>query len=317
LSQGTENEHVNVARLQAFLEGELPRREHAGVEEHLVGCARCSAELDAWKVLFSDLDGLSSLRPHEGFADHVMAGVRIPEPVPLAARIRKRLGSFVPARSGGHVGADRLQDFLEGLLPGRRMAQVELHLQACSDCSAEAENWRGVMRRLDVIERLAPRAGFDERVMAGVGIPALAHAPASVPTWHHALAWGRRLVPRTRRAWAALSGVAVTPAVTVGLVFYVVFSHPTLTPSALVSFAWWQVTDLAALGWNALAAVALESAQLFGIYSLVETLASAPFAVAGGLLVYSVGCAFALRVLYRNLISTRAVEGRYAHLTVS
>ena len=46
------NEHMSAQRLQAFLEGELPHREHARMEEHLADCARCSAECATWRVLF-------------------------------------------------------------------------------------------------------------------------------------------------------------------------------------------------------------------------------------------------------------------------
>lgn len=410
MKNGMSNEHLSAERLQAFLEGELPTREHAPIEEHLTGCARCSAELDAWRVLLEDLDDLSAHRPHEGFADRVIAGVGMPEPLPLAARIRARLEAvgrspatahvgeavlqdfldgqlaarqsaqierhlaqcapctaeadawftvqrrleeletFSPAggltdrvmagvhvpervplaarvRAGlaalvgtnptGHLGADALQDFVDGMLPARQMARVETHLVGCESCSSETREWRGLRTRLEALEPLAPQGGFGDRVMASVRIPAPRRTVVNAPAWARTLAIGRRFVPHTRQAWAALSGVAVTPAATVALVFYAVFSHPTLTLGSLASFAWWQVTDLAAWGWTALSSAALESTQLFGVYSLVETLSSAPLTVAGGVLVYSMASVLALRVLYRNLTDNRPLKGRYAHVTAS
>ncbi len=411
MKNGTSNEHLSAERLQAFLEGELPSREHARVEEHLTACVHCSAEYDAWRLLFEDLEDLTSPQPRQGFAERVMAGVEIPAgPLPLAARVRRRLGEalrtpvvghvegailqdfldgavgrrqmvgieshlaecttcsaeangwfallrqledlerFAPtegfaervmaevrmpvtppsaasvrARLGAllaasatdHLEAGSIQDFLEGILPARQMARVQAHIVACTTCSSEVGGWRTLLSRLEGLEHLAPGRHFAERVMAGVRVPASAPAVATAPVWAQVLAYAQRLVPRTRGAWAAISGVAVTPAVTAGLVFYAVFSHPTLTPEALASFGWWQVADLATLGWTTLSGAVLESAQLFGAYSLFETLASAPLAVAGGLLAYSVVSGLALRVLYRNLIVNRPLEGRYAHVSAS
>ena len=126
------NGHVSAERLQAFLEGILPGREESRVEEHVAVCARCSEELDTWRVLFDDLADLPSHDPHGAFGDRVMAAVRIPERVPLAARIRERLASLLPALPSEHLAPHRLQDFVEGLLPGRQMARVEAHLGECA-----------------------------------------------------------------------------------------------------------------------------------------------------------------------------------------
>ena len=95
MKNSTSNEHLSAERLQAFLEGELPSREHARVEEHLSGCGPCSAEYDAWCLLFEDLEDLASPQPRQGFADRVMASVHIPQPLPLAARVRRRLGEVL------------------------------------------------------------------------------------------------------------------------------------------------------------------------------------------------------------------------------
>ena len=51
------NSHLSAETMQAFLEGELSRRETSATEEHLASCPRCSAELDGWRVLFEDLGG--------------------------------------------------------------------------------------------------------------------------------------------------------------------------------------------------------------------------------------------------------------------
>lgn len=410
MNRTTHDEHASAEQLQALLEGELPSRDLAWVEEHLAGCVRCASELDAWKVLFEDLGDLSSHRPHEGFAERVMASVQLPEPVSMGERVLGHLHQLTGG-SDAHVASDILQDFLDGTLAARKAEGIERHLAGCGACAGEAEAWLGVMRRLDGLESFAPADGFADRVMAGVDIrqpsslaararsavlalfggpvsvsehvpagilqdlvdgalpshavarieahmddcsrcaaeqeawrnvatrldtldrfapsegfsdrvmealePATAVAARRPPVWSRALAAARSLVPQTRRAWAALSGVAVTPAVVVGLVVYTVFSHPTLTIGSLVSFAWWQTMDLAGSAVSALGTVALRSSEAFGLYSLFEVLASAPALVAGAVLAYTIVSALALRVLYKNLITRRPSNGRYAHVSTS
>lgn len=314
-------EHLGAEPMQAFLEGELSGGEHARVEEHLAVCARCSAELDGWRLLFSELAELPALEPRAGFAERVLGGVVGNERLPIAARVRRRLSELVPALGAGrHLAGQRLQDFVEGLLPARQAARIETHVDACFTCGRRVREWRAVFRRLDGLGRFAPADGFTERVIAAVRIHDRAPAAPAVvgaPAWSRALAAARSLLPRTRRAWAAVSGVAVSPAVTAGLALYVVFSHPTLTPGALLSFAWWKATALGGTLWGTLLSATLESSQLFGIYSLAEYLSGAPIAFAGGVLGYTLACALALSVLYKNLIAARPVEHRYARASVS
>ena len=63
MSHRPTHEHLSAERMQAFLDGELPARDAASVEEHLAACARCSAEVDGWRVLFEDLGQLRSVGP--------------------------------------------------------------------------------------------------------------------------------------------------------------------------------------------------------------------------------------------------------------
>lgn len=404
MSPHSSNVHLSAEQLQALLEGEMPNAARSRAEEHLTGCARCSAELDAWATLFADLGALPGHGPTEGFADRVLSGVTVPVERPLAARLRDQLTGRVPADA--HVSSGVLQDFLDGALADRRAGHIERHLAACGVCTDEADAWIDVMRRLSGLERFAPSEGFSERVMASVDVrvtvslservrswlgwvpsPAPEHVPPGIlqdwvdgllPThtvarvWahvatctdcaHEADAWeriaarlnavghlapspgfadrvmhgftvapvrtsmaaaaqeralglARRFVPRTRRAWAALSGAAVTPAVVAGLVVYVLFSHPTLTLGSLASFAWWQLADLATVAVSALTAALPQSPDAFGLGALIRTLSAAPSLVAGGVLVYTLASALALRVLYKNLIANRPRRGRYAHVS--
>ncbi len=308
------HQHLSAEEVQALLEGELPGRERARAEEHLDSCARCSEELETWRLLFSELGELPALEPRSGFSERVMAEVEVPERMPLAARIRARLGALLPA--GAHPEGGRIQDFVDGLLPARQAARVRAHLEACETCAHEATEWRVLMGRLSSLPHKAPSEVFADRVMAGVRIPAPVRAPATqvAPVWARALAFVGRMVPKTRRAWAAISGVAVTPAVTLGLVVYAVFSHSALTPGALAAFLWWKANELAVLLWNAFVSHVLESETLFQVYSLLDSLAKAPWALVGGFAVLSVLMAGALWVLYKNLIVTDTADGGYAHV---
>jgi anti-sigma factor RsiW len=289
MTQRTET-HLSAERMQAFLEGDLPARERGPIEEHLAGCVRCSAELEGWRVLFADLSGLAPAAPRADFADRVMARVQIPA-------------------TAGHLAADVLQDFVDGLLPARRVARVRAHVDACPTCAHELEDWQRVVGALGRLDRYAPREGFAARVMAAVRLPSALPAAARASVWTtasaRALVLVRRMVPQTRRAWAALSGVAITPAVIFGLVFYTLFSHPTLTVQALASYALWQLGDLLALGWNSASGTVLELGSVLGTGSFIDLIAGSPLLVAGGALAYSALAAIALRVLYKNLFANR------------
>jgi len=304
----TVSEHLSAEVLQALLEGQLPVAERARAEEHLGSCARCAAELDGWRSLFERLDALPELAPSPVFADLVMGGLVAPLPLPLAARIRARLG-FAP--DPPHPSDEGLQDFAEGLLPTRQAARVRTHLDACPSCAAQAAEWRVTFAHLERLDRLAPSDAFAGRVMAGVRVPVL--EPARAPEWKRALRWVGGLVPHTRQAWATVSGVALTPAVTVGLVLWTLISHPTLTAGALASFVWWKASAVATLAWQALSSRALESAGLFEVYSFFGSLALSPAALAGAFVAMSAGTLAAVWVLYRNLFASHPVDGQVAH----
>jgi anti-sigma factor RsiW len=312
VSERIQNQHSSAEEFQALLEGELPEGERSRLEEHVARCARCAAELEGWQALFQALAEVPPLAPSAVFADRVLAGVARPEPRSLAARVRAVLG--LPD-TAAHPTGDCLQDFVEGLLPARRAAQVRTHLGTCPACAADTVAWQATFSHLGTLERLDPAEGFAERVMAGVRIPA--PVPGRVPEWSRALAWVGGLIPRTRRAWAALSGVAVTPAVTLGLVLWTLASHPTLTPGALASFMEWKVSAMVAGAWEAFAARTLQSPGLFEVYSFLGSLAWSPAAMAGALVALSVGSVAATWVLYRNLFTPHPVDGRVAHASHS
>lgn len=306
--------HVSGETLQALLEGQLAAGEARLAEEHLAVCPRCAAEREAWQALFGGLSRLPALDAPADFHLRVMEGVRLRATPSLAARIAARIGG---ALRPAHPGLERLQDYLDGRLAVAQAARVERHLDGCAACAAEAARWRATFAELDALQRLAPAEAFADRVMARVRLPAPAVAAATAPRRARALAWLGRAVPQTRQAWAALSGVALTPAVTLGLVLWTLVTHPTLTAGALASFAWWKATELAGAAWELASASLIESAGVFRLYAFLESMALSPTALAGGFLLLSAGTVAASWVLYRNLFSHHPMDGRIAHAPLS
>jgi anti-sigma factor RsiW len=304
--------HLGAETLQAFLEGELSVGERARTEEHLASCARCAGELDGWRFLFDELGTLPTLAPERSFHDRVMAGVRPAEALPWAARVAAFMGLGARDR---HPASEGLQDFADGVLSGRRAARVRSHVDDCPACAGDVALWRSLNAGLSDLPHLAPAEGFAQRVMAQVRVPA--PVPAPVPEWRRALAWARGMVPHTRQAWATICGVAVTPVTTLGLVLWTVFTHPAITPGALVAFTWWKASGLASAAWTAISKTVLESESLFGVYSFFGSLVHSPSALAAAFLFFSLGTVAAAWVLYRNLLPAQKAEGRYAHASLS
>jgi anti-sigma factor RsiW len=310
-------EHVAQDVMHDFLDGILPARRAERVEAHLRACGPCTAEADAWLAVYRRLGELERFAPAEGFADRVMSAIELPQRAPLLTRLKARAAALVGASKPEHVPAGVLQDFVDGVLPARAVARVEAHLGSCAGCTSELQAWQSVAARLDTLERLSPREGFADGVMHAFLARRKARAvvPVSIPARLAAAA--RQLVPQSREAWAALSGVAVTPAVIAGLVAWAVFSHPTLTMGSLASFLFWQLADVSMALFGGLTSTLAQSVDLLGARSLLRAAAAAPMMVAVGVLGYSMLCALALRVLYKNLFVNRSLRDRYAHVSAT
>lgn len=85
--------HPEPERLEAYVEGSLPEAERAVVDSHLVACSDCQTVTEEWRTLFAGLADLPRPAPAPGFADRVLAGVRVRQPWParLAAWIERML----------------------------------------------------------------------------------------------------------------------------------------------------------------------------------------------------------------------------------
>jgi anti-sigma factor RsiW len=302
--------------MQSFLDGEVSPQDALRVREHTSGCARCRSELEAWETLFSGLGDLSQVAPGSGFRERVLGSLPpTPPPRSLPARLAlglgRALGLLAPAPPawlrGGHPGADAFQDFLEGLLPRQAALAMEGHLHACRGCRQEIESWRGLLVGIASLPSHAPSAEFPEKVMAHVRVHlALATARPSRRERVQRL-WGS-VSPRTRKRVAALAGAGVTPAVTLGLVVYAVFSHPLATLGNLFSFIWLEGSGRLDVASSGMLSRASESSTLSPVLQMLETLMSSPGGVAlavSGLASLTVTAAW---VLYRNVLVPSPAE---------
>jgi hypothetical protein len=200
------------------------------------------------------------------------------------------------------------------------MARVSAHLEACGGCRAEEEQWRSLIHGIEQLPVMVPSDAFASHVMGQIRIGRLvrpvaartAHGSALAPV----LAWARRLVPRTQKAWAVISGIALTPVTVFVLLAYAVFRNPLVTPEGLASFVWWRISDGASALWGLLANGLVESPLAFYVYSALDFVVAAPAVTAMVAVSFTAATTLAGWVLYRNLKTTRTVDGAYARASV-
>lgn len=99
----------------------------------------------------------------------------------------------------GHLPYWTIEQLAEGSLSHAETTLAQLHLRACTRCTAELDGARAIVAALQGMPMLAPSAGFADAVMARVQIAPLAmKAPApSVAR--------RRWMPRRMAAMAAVA----------------------------------------------------------------------------------------------------------------
>jgi anti-sigma factor RsiW len=72
--------HLTEDRLDAYCDGSLASEERAAADAHVAHCSQCRAEVEDWRAVAAALAALPRLAPRKGFADRVMARVRIRQP---------------------------------------------------------------------------------------------------------------------------------------------------------------------------------------------------------------------------------------------
>jgi anti-sigma factor RsiW len=318
------NDHLSAEGIQAFLESELPKAEAALIREHLSSCARCEAEVEAFRLLFAELGELPELAPSEHFAERVMGELpgRLARPLVReteAAASGAGFAGWLRARLPGarsttdHPPSGWLQDYVEGVAPRRQRTRVEAHLAACSTCETEAAEWRNLFGRIEALPEFAPSGDFGERVMARVRIPEPAATPAPAdPLRTRAVDLARRIRPKSRRGWAIAGGIAMAPGVALATVGYLIMAHPLLTFGYLAAFLWWQVSGALSAFAGGFAGWLMENVTTFQAYSAVEALLASPAIAALSLLTLGGLMLAALWIVYRNLILTPTVAGHDA-----
>lgn len=94
--------HPDADRMQDLLDGVLSGRAAASVRGHLTSCEPCRREAQALGHVFHGLGALERFAPSSGFAEAVMASVKIPEPAPARAARARRFADRVRALAGPH-----------------------------------------------------------------------------------------------------------------------------------------------------------------------------------------------------------------------
>jgi anti-sigma factor RsiW len=301
--------HLSAELLQGFLDGVASPREAARVQEHTASCARCRSELEAWRTLFGELGALADVAPSPAFRERVLQAVpagRLAR-ASVADRFVRWLGRAlgrrpeVPAPALLHPAAESLQDFLEGLLPRAEALGIEGHLHGCRDCRREVDDWRRVITRLEGLPRLEPTPELSERVMAHVRVQ-LALSTATPTLAERLQLLVASVTPRTRRRVAALAGAGVTPAVTLGLLAYAVFSHPLVTLGNLLSFVWLQGSERVSVVGSGVLERTTESEAVFRAYQALEVVFASPGTAALAVTGLAGLTLTAIWVLYRNVL---------------
>ena len=132
-----------------------------------------------------------------------------------------------------HLSADDLDAWIEGRLGSARAG----HLRHCAECRDLVERERALMELLGALPRLAPAAGFEDRVMARVRVP------------QPALATARSVVPSSRRPVAAIAA-----SVLVGMAASIAWSLG--NRELLESWGTWLLGESSQLLWVSVQAVA-------------------------------------------------------------
>jgi len=76
-------EHPADWTLEQLAEDSLPPSEQSMVSEHVATCARCAAEVDIYRAMFSAMSELPLFEPSPEFAESVMGRVTVAKPAAL------------------------------------------------------------------------------------------------------------------------------------------------------------------------------------------------------------------------------------------
>jgi len=314
-------------RIQEYLDGVLSPDDERAFEAYMSTSPALREQVASWRTLMGRLDGLPRLAPSPQFREGVLS--QLP-PAPALERLRGVFGGGADASPGirgrpgmAHPPSERLQDYLEGVLPAAVAARIRFHLKGCDPCRTEVEEWRALFASLGTLPGLHPGPSFADRVMGslpagGAGGPVLAPSQAAPlprrPGFPERLAARVRvLLPGPGRIRALAGAAVAAPVAVVALALWFVASHPLLTPGHLLSFALWRGGDVlgAAMAW--LGSLVVESGATLWLMEAAGMLVGAPALAALGVLAFCVATVGSVWVLHRFLLAP-PLEGPNVHV---
>jgi len=296
--------HPSQETLQSFLDGGVSQERMQPLHDHLSSCAKCSAELEAWRLLSQAFDHLPAVDPGTDFTDRVMS--ELPEPRRRWISLWFPGSLFVGKEVDQHVGPRLLEDLVDGVVPKRQEKRLLEHLGGCAECSKDLARARQVFGALNQIEHLATSRGFTDRVMAAIDVERRSQPPATdrVAGWLEAAV--AKLRPVSIRGWAGRSGAAVTPTACLALVVHTVLSHPTLGVRELADYASWRLGEV----WGS-----LMDTLSFAFVDLTSAGTGTYLAISGqfewvllGAIFYGIACVLVLRAI--RSITTQPIRIR-------
>jgi hypothetical protein len=112
------------------------------------------------------------------------------------------------------------------------------------------------------------------------------------------------------------STLAMAPATALTVLGVYLFTRPQVTPSSLLLYAWWNVTEgvawMTAWAGNALSGIPLVARA----QAVLLELAAAPSLMVGAAFSFSVMTLLAVWVLYRNVLSPPVERRKYASVSI-
>ena len=303
-------QHLDDGTLQSYLEGELDREVRAGMEAHLASCARCSAQLEGWRMLLEELEELPDLQPSLEFGNRVLERLPLQEPV-APGLLRRLRGVLAPRRrrSSRHLTPEVIQDLLDGIDGSRAPSQIPAHLATCRRCEQEYAHWERLYLSLDGLDQLRPSRGFARAVMRQVDFGAVQVTTPSLAS--RLLVAAREILPSTRRAWGVASALVAAPTLSVTALLTLVVLHPLLNFRDLLAFTTWRVTDFAQLAASWMIQQVTDSSLLLQGYGLLQTLLSSPGVTLAGVVGIWITLITAVWILYRNVVAPSSTVSRH------
>lgn len=291
--------HLSAEMAQAFLDGRASAEEARQVEELVARCGESRALLDEWRAVYARLGHLEPFEAPEGFASNVMERYQ-----------REVAEAAVAFDANGYLTTEALLEYLDGEATPERAAAVRQHLAASTRCAEQEAQWTSLFASLETVGHHAPSEEFADRVMEAAGVlepePGFARVlGVRVRAIDPNAGWLKKAVinlrDRDRRSMAILAGLGTAPAVVMATLAWVVLTHPLVTTSGLVRYAFLKGGQMLDGIVAAVMGGSSESGLLALLSSAVDLVAGAPGAAALGAAALLLLSSVSTWVLYKHL----------------